>query len=92
MKFEWDRTKAELVFRERALAFSDIAELFDKPHVIIPSNKVGEERWRIVGQIEDVCVTGVFTRRGESIRIITARRSWRSEEREFRALHDRGNP
>jgi uncharacterized protein len=92
MEFEWDPTKAATVERERGLIFDNIAELFEKPHVIIDSSKMGEERWRIVGQIDDICVTGVFTRRGDSFRIITARRSWRSEEREYRALHDRGNP
>jgi uncharacterized protein len=92
MEFEWDQTKAEMVWRERGLRFDNIAELFENPHVIIASDKMGEERWRIVGEVDDVCVTGVFTRRDDRIRIITARRSWRNEEREYRALHARGNP
>jgi uncharacterized protein len=92
MSFEWDQAKAMLVYRERAIAFEDIAELFSKLHVIVASDKHGEQRWRIVGELDDVCVTGVFTRRGDVIRIITARRSWPNEEREYRSLLARRDP
>jgi uncharacterized DUF497 family protein len=87
MQFQWDAAKADLVYRSRRIAFEDIAELFEKPHVVIASSKMEEERWRIVGDICGACVTGVFTRRGYNIRIITARRAWRAEEREYRSLY-----
>jgi hypothetical protein len=91
MQFKWDATKADLVHRDRKIAFEDIAELFERPHVVIASSKMGEERWRIVGEVRGACVTGVFTRRGDNIRIITARRAWRGEEREYRSLYAQGD-
>jgi uncharacterized protein len=86
MQFEWDAGKASLVMAERAIAFSDIARLFSAHHVILRSDRQEEERWRIVGEIDEVCITGVYTVRRGVIRIITARRSWTKEEREYRAL------
>jgi uncharacterized protein len=86
MLFEWDPNKAAAVYESRAISFEDIAGLFDKERLIIESHKQGEQRWRVIGEIEDVCVTGVFTRRGDAIRIITARRSWPNEERKYRTL------
>lgn len=89
MQFEWDNQKAERIWRERAIAFEDIAKLFEAPHVVLSSDKRGELRWRIIGEIGGVCVTGVYTHRDAAIRIITARRSWPNEEREYRSLHAR---
>ncbi len=89
MLFEWDQQKAARVMTDRAIAFADIAGLFDSAHVIVPSNKGGETRWRVIGEIDEVCVTGIYTVRGDVIRIITARRAWPKEEREYRALHAR---
>ncbi len=89
MQFEWDPAKAERVMSERAIAFADVAGLFDFAHVIVPSNKGEETRWRVIGEIDEVCVTGIYTVRGDVIRIITARRAWPKEEREYRALHAR---
>jgi uncharacterized protein len=88
MQFEWDPNKAARVLADRDLSFADVARLFDSSHIIIASHKMGEPRWRIVGEIADVCITGVFTRRDQNIRIITARRSWPNEEREYRSIHD----
>lgn len=87
MRFEWDPAKAKAVQDSRGISFFDIARLFDSAHVVIPSDKMGEARWRIVGRIDGVCVTGVFTRRGDVFRIITARRFWKNEEREYGSLH-----
>jgi uncharacterized protein len=87
MQFEWDPRKADSVFAARNISFVDVARLFSISHIVIASDKMGETRWRIIGEVEAICITGVFTRRGENIRIITARRSWPNEERKYRSLY-----
>ena len=59
----------------------------DDDHLIIPSIRAidGEERFKVVGQIEGKLFTGVFVWRGDLPRFISVRRSNKSEERSYRS-------
>ncbi len=87
MKFDWDPDKAARILEKRGIALGDIAKLFAEEHVVMRSDQNGEERWKIVGIIDEVFVTGIYTIRIGVTRIITARRAWRKEERAHRELH-----
>ena len=80
MPFEWDTKKAARVLEERAIDFEDVALIFDQPHIIISSDQKGEKRWLIIGIVDGQCVTGVYTVREDTIRIISARRSRKHEQ------------
>jgi len=58
----------------------------DIDHLIIPSfrERDGEERYKVIGMVEDRLFTGVFVWRGEQPRFISVRRSNRGEERAYR--------
>jgi uncharacterized protein len=43
----------------------------------------GEERWIIVGRSEDGLMAVVFTMRGESYRIISARKATKHEKQDY---------
>ncbi len=69
-----------------SLAFGD--RIFeDDNHLIIPSIRIrdGEERFKVIGTVDDKLYTGVFVWRGDLARFISVRRSNKSEERAYRA-------
>jgi uncharacterized protein len=87
MEFVWDPFKAAKVLAERKIAFARAVHIFGSRHIILRSDQNSEERWRAIGMIDDVMITVIFTKRESAIRIITVRRAWKSEEREFHT-HD----
>lgn len=67
------------------LAFGD--RIFeDDDHLLIPSIREvdGEERFKVVGIVEEKLFTGVFVWRGDLPRFISVRRSNKGEERTYR--------
>jgi len=71
--------KVSLDFGDRIFA--------DQGHVVLPSirQRDGEERFKVVGLVDNKLYTGVFTWRGDLPRFISVRRSNKSEERSYRA-------
>ncbi len=88
MDFEWDEAKRASVLRLRGIDFRDIAaHPFDgRPIVTAPSPRGGEERFVTIGMIGDRGYAAVWMWRGAAIRIVTARRARREEERQYRAI------
>ncbi|KTQ96588.1 hypothetical protein NS365_13430 [Aureimonas ureilytica] len=68
------------------LAFGD--RIFeDADHLVIPSIREidGEERFKVVGIVDEKLFTAVFVWRGELPRFISVRRSNTGEERAYRS-------
>ena len=68
------------------LAFGD--RIFgDNDHLIVPSIREidGEERFKVVGIVEEKLFTGIFVWRGDRPRFISVRRSNKGEERAYRS-------
>jgi uncharacterized protein len=84
MDFEWDAQKARLIFEERGIDLNDMVLLWHGPRVEIRTDQNGEARWKAIGELEDRIYTVIFTMRGNTIRFISARRAWDSEERAYR--------
>lgn len=82
--FEWDEQKNELNRAKHAIDFDEAIEVFYGPTVVRRSDRNNEERWVAIGLSEDRLIAVVFTRRAEFIRIISARRARKNEEREYR--------
>ena len=82
--FDWDEQKNELNRVKHGIDFDDASEIFYGPIVLRQSNRNNEERWIAIGSLEDRLITVVFTRRADVIRIISARRARKNEEREYR--------
>ena len=82
--FEWDDEKSRRNLAKHGIDFDDAKEVFYGPVIIRQSNRGNEERWVAVGYLENRLVAVVFTRRGDVIRIISARRARKNEEREYR--------
>jgi len=80
MNFEFDSEKSENNKKKHGIDFLDAQALWDDPDcIIIPARTIDEPRFLVVGKIEDKHWSGVITYRGESIRIISVRRSRKEE-------------
>ena len=82
--FEWDNQKRELNLAKHGIDFDSAIEIFHGPIILRRSDRNNEERWTALGYSDDRLVVVVFTRRADVIRIISARRARKNEEREYR--------
>ncbi|MGA9642185.1 MAG: BrnT family toxin [Terriglobales bacterium] len=80
MRFEYDPEKSAQNGRKHGIDFEEAQSLWaDSALVEIPARTGDEPRWLLIGKIDDKHWSAVVTRRGESIRLISVRRS-RPEE------------
>jgi uncharacterized DUF497 family protein len=89
-RFEWDEDKDRANQRKHAVSFATAARVFDDPQVVILSDRIvnGEERWQAIGLIDGIHLllvahTDRSSTQEEVIRIISARKADRSEERTY---------
>ena len=88
MQFEWDELKRTRILEERGLDFAAADLFFDgRPAIHQPTPRNNEERWKTTACIEAAFFTVVWARRGETIRIISMRRSHEQEIRKYREAH-----
>ena len=83
-EFEWNDQKRELNFEKHGIDFDSATEVFYGPIILRRSDRNNEERWTALGYSGDRLIVVVFTRRADVIRIISARRARKNEEREYR--------
>lgn len=90
MAYEWDPAKARRNFVKHGVRFSDaVAVLEDDRALTMRDTFPKEERWVTVGMdaLGRVLVV-VFTWRGESIRLISARRATSHERSEYEEAYE----
>ena len=86
MPFEWDETKRAANIAKHGLDLIAGALLFDGRAVVTyPSPRGGEERFVSVGVLTDELVALVWTRRDDSVRLISLRRARDGEKAAYRA-------
>jgi uncharacterized protein len=85
--FEWDAGKAESNYRKHGIAFETATKIFDDPFAVEMIDPLsadhGEERFLIIGRVEGLLLSVVYTERGDDIRIISARRATKSEHDDY---------
>jgi len=78
MDFEWDEAKSNQCFAERGFDFAYAARAFFDPDRLIQADtrhSYGEDRYQLLGKIEQRLFVLVYTPRGDVIRIISARKA-----------------
>lgn len=80
---EWNEEKAASNRRKHGIDFDDAVEIFYGPSLLRRSDRNAEERWLAIGEAEGRVVAVVFTWRGDTLRIISARRARRNEKRTY---------
>ena len=93
MQFEWDEAKSDASFKERGFDFAYAARAFFDPDRIVHTDarrSYGEERYQLMGMIEQRLFVVVYTPRHSAIRIISARKANQREVRNYEnsARHD----
>ncbi|MBK7673497.1 MAG: BrnT family toxin [Candidatus Accumulibacter sp.] len=86
MNFEWDEAKSDLCFRERGFDFAYAAQVFFDPDRMVQADtrySYGEERYRVIGVIEQRLFVVVYTPRHDAMRIISARKANQREVRYY---------
>jgi len=80
MRFEYDSEKSDRNKKKHGLDFSDAQALWDDlDYIEIPAITTDEPRSLVIGKIDGKHWSGVITYRGESVRIISVRRSRKEE-------------
>ncbi|SFM13543.1 BrnT family toxin [Nitrosomonas communis] len=86
MNFEWDEAKSEACFRERGFDFAYAAHAFFDPNRVIQLDarySYNEERYQLMGKIEQRLFVLVYTPRSDVMRIISARKANQREIRYY---------
>ncbi len=76
MQFEWDENKNQQNFENERFTYESPRETLQGK----------EMRHVAVGEVAGKTIAVIYTVRHEKIRIISARRAWKKEERAYRAL------
>jgi len=80
MQFEWDLVKNAKNKAKHDIDFHTAKSLWDDENRIeIHAPHPVEDRWIIIGMIQDRLWTAIYTMRGEAIRIISVRRAREKE-------------
>jgi uncharacterized DUF497 family protein len=80
MRFEYDPEKSAANKQKHGIDFNAAQALWNDPDYIeIPALTSDEPRFLVIGKIDGKHWSGVITYRGESVRIISARRSRKEE-------------
>ena len=81
--FEWDEEKAAVNLKKHHVDFNDAMRVFEDDYRIEfydIAHSDEEDRYNTIGMVRDVLFV-VYAERGEYIRIISARKANRKEER-----------
>lgn len=82
MEFEWDEAKAESNWKKHHVAFEDVLTIFLDPYRLEKIDDrfdYNEQRFILIGQVQGVVLTIVYTRRNSNLRIISARKAHKKE-------------
>ena len=88
---EWHEKKRSSTLVKHGIDFHDAIRILDgRPVLFAPSNRPGEDRWVAIGRLSGQMVSVVYTFRAGVVRIITARRARKNEQREYHKAHPGG--
>ena len=80
MEFEFDKRKSQINKKKHGIDFIEAQDLWNNPDRIeIPAKTIDEERFLIIGKINDKYWSIIITYRNEKVRIISVRRSRKEE-------------
>ncbi len=84
MKFEWDENKNQINIESHGLSFQEtIPVFFDELRVELDETSSDEERFNVIGMAQGRILYVVYTWRRSNIRIISARKAEKYEEKEY---------
>lgn len=85
MEFEWDEAKRLANISKHGIDFIDVVAVFEGDQIVVEDNRYnyGEQRFVTFGLLQGRVVAVVYTERSDRIRIISARKATKYEERTY---------
>ena len=85
MHYEWDETKRQINIRNHALDFIDVISIFEGITISIEDRRFdyGETRYITLGLLKGYVIVVAHTEERDMIRIISARKATKNEERKY---------
>ncbi len=85
MKFEWDENKNDSNIKRHGIDFKDVRKIFDGYTLTIEDDRLnyGEHRFVSFGIFYGHIIAVVHTETEEIIRIISARKATKNEQKEY---------
>lgn len=85
MEFEWNEAKRLANIRKHGIDFLDVPAVFDRDTVTVEDDRYSyiEQRFVAFGLLQGRVVAVVHTERNDSIRIISARKATKYEQRTY---------
>lgn len=85
MQFEWDSTKNEINESKHGMSFEEAIEVFADPNAVEvydEDHSEEEDRYKVIGMLQNrvIVISLIFTERGETIRVISARKADKDEK------------
>jgi hypothetical protein len=81
---EWNEEKAASNRRKHGIDFDEAVGALYGPVLLSRSDRNNEERWLAIGETDGRAIAVAFAWRGDTLRIISARRARKYEERAYR--------
>jgi uncharacterized protein len=84
-EFEWDDAKAAANYARHGITFAMASDVFDDPFAIIELDDAlyDEDRYSVMGMVENRLLFVAYALRGDRIRIISARQAEPYERRQY---------
>lgn len=90
MYFEYDPKKDEMNQEKHHVSFDEAAQIWSDPDLLVlHAKRRGEKRMLAIGKSLSVLFSVIHTRRGDAIRIISARRATQRERKAYE--YQKGN-
>jgi uncharacterized protein len=85
MAFEWDPDKAHRNLEKHGISFADAVEVLSDPYALTIEDRISEEQRHITLGLDAIgrILVIVYTWRGETIRIISARKATARERAQY---------
>jgi uncharacterized DUF497 family protein len=86
LDFEWNKSKAKNNYAKHGVTFDVAKKVFKDPfavEVLDDRQDYGEERFIIIGMVDDCLLYVAYTERNDVIRIISARRATKHEQEAY---------
>ncbi|OGT63557.1 MAG: hypothetical protein A3E85_04580 [Gammaproteobacteria bacterium RIFCSPHIGHO2_12_FULL_45_12] len=80
MKFAYDKNKSATNKAKHDISLEEAKELWQVPSVEVEARTIDEPRFMVIGKLNGKFYSCIYTLRGNAIRLISARRSRKTEE------------
>lgn len=92
MEFEFNPEKSAANLKKHGLSLDQAKRLWEVSAVVVAARTEGEERFMIIGRLDERTWSCIYTMRGQTIRLISVRRSHRREEQLYYEVIQEGHP